>query len=233
MLCAEQLMKDNEGLFPPELNETENKNFYVGDCLKSVRDEYSAISLVPKLGQLLSKGGFHLINWMSNTSRVLATIPESERAKSVKDFQLGDIPPQRALGVKWNLESDTFVFIVNVKEKPPTRRGILSLGSSVYDPLGFASPVVLPAKVILQDLCCRGLKRDEVVPEEHCRTGNSGFVIFYGWKNLLFIAVLNLVGLEMLAFVNPITLGTLRKLVTVRSVIFAWSTNQVRFIVLL
>ena len=136
MLCAEQPMKDNEGLFPPELNETENKNFYVGDCLKSVRDEYSAISLVPKLGQLLSKGGFHLINWMSNTSRVLATIPESERAKSVKDFQLGDIPPQRALGVKWNLESDTFVFIVNVKEKPPTRRGILSLGSSVYDPPG-------------------------------------------------------------------------------------------------
>ena len=56
---------------------------------------------------------------------------------------------------------------MKIKEKPPTRRGILSLVSSVYDPLGFASPFVLPAKVILQDLCCRGLKWDEVVPDEH------------------------------------------------------------------
>jgi len=59
---------------------------------------------------------------------------------------------------------------VKVKEKPPTRRGILSLVSSVYDPLGFASPSVLPANVILlQDLCCRGLKWDDVVPDEHLK----------------------------------------------------------------
>ena len=80
------------------------------------------------------------------------------------------MPSQRALGVKWNPASDTFGFKVKVKEKPPTRRGILSLVSSVYDPLGFASPFVLPAKVILlQDLCCRGLKWDEVVPDEHLK----------------------------------------------------------------
>ena len=58
---------------------------------------------------------------------------------------------------------------MKVKEKPPSRRGILSLVSSVYDPLGFASPFVLPAKVIPQDLCCRGLKWDEVVPDEHLK----------------------------------------------------------------
>ena len=106
---------------------------------------------------------------MSNSSNVLAAIPESERATSVKDLQLGVMPSQRALGVKWNLESDTFGFKVKVKEKPPSRRGILSLVSSVYDPLGFASPFVLPAKVILQDLCCRGLKWDEVVPDENLK----------------------------------------------------------------
>ena len=150
--------QDKEGLFPPKVIETVNKNFYVDDCLKSVTDEDSAVSLVPKLGQLLSSGGFHLTKWVSNSSNALATIPESERAKSVKDLQLGVMPSQRALGVKWNLESDTFGFKVKVKGKPPTSRGILSLVSSVYDPQGFASPFVLPAKVILQDLCCRGLK---------------------------------------------------------------------------
>lgn len=100
-------------------------------CLKSVTDKDSAISLVPKLGELLSKGDFHLIKWASNSPHVLPTVPESERAKSVKDFQLGDIPSQRALGVKWDLESETFGLRVKVREKSPTRPGILSLVSLV------------------------------------------------------------------------------------------------------
>ena len=131
-------------------------------------------TFVPKLGQLLSSGGLHLTKWVSNSSNVLAAIPESERATSVKDLQLGVMPSQRALSVKWNLESDTFGFKVKVKQKPPTRRGLLSLVSSVYDPLGFASPFVLPAKVILQDLCCRGLKWDELVPDEHLKNWQQG-----------------------------------------------------------
>ena len=121
--------QDNEGLFSPEVIETVNKKFYVDDCLKLVTDEDSAVSLVPKLGQLLSSGGFYLTKWVSNSSNVLATFPESERTKSVKDLQLAVMPSQRAFGVKWNLESDTFGFKVKVKGKPPTRRGILSLVS--------------------------------------------------------------------------------------------------------
>ena len=161
--------QDNEGLFPPEVIETVNRNFYVDDSLELVTDEDSAVSFVPKLGPLLPSAGFHLTMRLSTSSNLRATIPESGRAKSIKDLQLGVMPSQRALGVKWNLESDTFGFKVKVKEKPPTRRGILSLVSSVYNPLGFASPFVLPAKVILQNLCFRGLKWEEVVPEEHLK----------------------------------------------------------------
>ena len=87
----------------------------------------------------------------------------------MKDLQLGDTPSQRALGVKWNLESVTFGFRVKVKEKLPTRSRILSLVSLVYDPLGFASPFVLLTEVILQNLCCRGLKWEELVPDEHLK----------------------------------------------------------------
>ena len=46
-------------------------------------------------------------------------------------------------------------------------------------------------------------------------------MIFYGWKNFLLIAVLNLVGLEMLVVVNSTTGVTLRKLVMVQSLIVA------------
>ena len=109
--------QDNEGLFPPEVVETVNRNFYVDDSLELVTDKDSAVSFVPKLGPLLSSGGFHLTMWVSTSSNVRATIPESGRAKSIKDLQLGVMPSQRALGVKWNLESDTFGFKVKVKEK--------------------------------------------------------------------------------------------------------------------
>ena len=67
--------QNTEGLFSPEVIEKVNKNFYVHDCLKSLIDKDSAVSLVPKLGLLLTSGGFHLTKWVSNSSNVLATIP--------------------------------------------------------------------------------------------------------------------------------------------------------------
>ena len=51
------------------------------------------------------------------------------------------------------------------KERPMTRRGILSIICSVYDPLGFVSPCILPAKAIQQDLCLKGLGWGDQIPE--------------------------------------------------------------------
>ena len=48
-----------------------------------------------------------------------------------------------------------------MKDKPPTRRGILAIISSVYDPLGFASPFVLQAKFLMQELCRKYLGWDD------------------------------------------------------------------------
>ena len=51
------------------------------------------------------------------------------------------------------------------ERQAPTRWGILSLVSSVYDPLGFAAPFTLPAKALLQDLCRQNLY-DPIPAEE-------------------------------------------------------------------
>ena len=56
-----------------------------------------------------------------------------------------------------------FTFQISVKNKPPTRRGILSIVSSVYDPLGFIPPFVLTAKIILQKLCSDKVGWDEEI----------------------------------------------------------------------
>ena len=104
--------KDNSAIFPPDVVETVNKNFYINDCLKSVESESMAIKLVPKLSELLMKEGLHLTKWLCNSPMVLATVLESERASSVKELDCEDMPTEQALGARWNLESDTFGFKV-------------------------------------------------------------------------------------------------------------------------
>ena len=65
-----------------------------------------------------------------------------------------------------NFEEDTFQIDVNVKDKPLTRRGVLSQVSAVFDPFGFAAPVILKAKLILRELCGLELGWDEPIPEQ-------------------------------------------------------------------
>ena len=52
----------------------------------------------------------------------------------------------------WDAQSDNLQFKVAPTNKPPTKRGILSTVSSLFDPLAFLGPFLLPVKVILQQL---------------------------------------------------------------------------------
>ena len=158
--------EDNDTDFSAEAVHTVLRNFYVDDCLKSIDDERKAIQLVDDLRQLLSKGGFRLTKWITNSRRVLDSIPESERSRSVKSLDFESLPVERALGIRWDVQSDTLGFEISVKERPPTRRGILSVVSSIYDPLGFVSPFILQARTVLQDLCRKGLEWDDVISLE-------------------------------------------------------------------
>lgn len=108
--CAE----DNKELFSQQVIETIMHSFYVNDCLGSVATEQEAISLYKDLGTICAKGSFHLTKWISNSCCVLAVIPEEERAKEVKDLDLDHdmLPVERALGVQWCVQSDTFKFSI-------------------------------------------------------------------------------------------------------------------------
>ena len=136
-----------------ETVDTVNRHFYIDNCLKSVATVPEASRLANQLVQLLAKGGFHLTRWISNSREVLEEIPPGERAPSIANLDLEYLPIDHALGTQWDVEDDTLSFRVQEKPVPDTRRGILSLVSSLYEPLGFAAPLILPAKVLLQELC--------------------------------------------------------------------------------
>lgn len=159
-----KVAEDNEEKFSCDVIETVKRNFYVDDCLKSVKTVDTAITLADQLTKLLQNGGFRLTKWVSNSKKVIESIPQSERAKSVKMLDFDHLPSERALGIQWNIQTDRFEFNINVKPKDPTRRGILAVVSSIYDPLGLAAPFVLTAKILLQDLCRRKLGWDDTIP---------------------------------------------------------------------
>ncbi|CAG2245419.1 unnamed protein product [Mytilus edulis] len=148
--------------YDKEVAHTITKSMYVDDCLSSLSTDVEAISLIKNVTSLCEKGGFHMTKWISNSPLVIKSIPEEERAKEVKQWSLeDDLPVERALGVQWFIETDTLGFRIKCKEKIATRRSILSITSSVYDPLGIISPYVLNAKSILQGLCRQGFSWDK------------------------------------------------------------------------
>ncbi|XP_049323488.1 uncharacterized protein LOC125783001 [Astyanax mexicanus] len=140
---------------------------YVDDFLKSLPSQHEAIQMVKDLAALCHKGGFHLTQWISNNREVLQTIPEKDRSKNLRELNLDrdELPIERALGLYWCVQTDTFKFKMMEKERPHTRRGILSVVSSVYDPLGFLVPVTLPAKLMLHELCRKNYGWDDQIPQ--------------------------------------------------------------------
>ena len=84
---------------------------------------------------MLSRRSFRLTKFISNSKEVLTAVPETERARSVISLDLEELPVERALGVEWNVEKDTFEFRVIRRKRVLTRRGILSYVSSLYDPM--------------------------------------------------------------------------------------------------
>ena len=111
------------------------------DCLLFI----TAVDAVAK------KGNFRLTKFVSNVKEVLAAIPGNE--KTIKNLDLDNFPIQRALGLQWDTETDTFGVKVSLSPKKlndETRRGCLSTISSTFDPLGMITPVLLPARRVMQ-----------------------------------------------------------------------------------
>ena len=141
------------------------RNFYVDDGLVSVPSVDDAKKLITECQELCKRGGLHLHKFNSNEEAALTSLNPSEKAANIEHRSFDTIPSECALGIQWSVKSDTFSFEIKLKDQPPTRRSCLSVAASLYDPLGFISPFILSGKLILQELCHRGIGWDDPIPE--------------------------------------------------------------------
>ena len=169
--CANYALKSIAKDFRTEENyeaaECLSTNCYVDDLLHSMSTEEEAIKTISDSRAICAKGHLRLHKFTSNSKSVMKSIPNTERqeAKS-QELYFDDDNLERVLGLQWCTETDTFQFKLRLREKPLTRRGILSTVASIYDPLGLIAPYTLLGKQILQRMCREEMSWDDPLEGE-------------------------------------------------------------------
>lgn len=84
------------------------RNFYVDDMLKSFIRSLKAIQIIPKVVGMSNADGFNLTKFHSNDRELLATIPEKEKSKHLKDLDMSRNPiPEEERSVWFGVPKQT------------------------------------------------------------------------------------------------------------------------------
>ena len=132
------------------------------DFVHSFVNEQEAQTVFQDFCQTLSKGGFCLTKFVSNSVQCLCKTPK-EHCDNKKD-------KHRVLGVMWNTVNDTFFHqkLATIQEDKTdyTLRKLLSLIACLFDPLGIIAPLLITLKIILQDAWKEGLAWNDLLSDE-------------------------------------------------------------------
>lgn len=144
------------------------RDFYVDDLLTGATDILKAAQIQDDMLNLCNRGGFSLRKWCSNREELLNRIPDDLRATS-SDFSFQDDHSTKTLGVRWKPKEDRLHYKVQVMEPLTrmTKRNIVSEISRLFDPLGLVGPVIVKAKIFIQQLWKLKVSWDESLPIEY------------------------------------------------------------------
>ena len=106
--------------------------------------------------------------WAANALQLLPGF-DSEQIETKSDF-FQEQEVVSALGLKWDSKEDVFCFkssfVAPDTSIPVTKRSVLSEVSKLFDPIGWLSPVIIRAKVLIQNLWLLGSNWDDPIPKE-------------------------------------------------------------------
>ncbi|XP_058816672.1 uncharacterized protein LOC131679946 [Topomyia yanbarensis] len=178
--CSSQYVKNRNAVEYaeefPDAAEAIIDNHYVDDYLDSRDTEDEAVRIAREVKFVHAKGGFEIRNWLSNSTNVLAQLGEMKHS-TVKRFVFDkseEESGERVLGMIWLPHEDVFSFPVTFGESlktllidsiVPTKRQILKVVMSIFDPMGFLTTFLIHGKLIIQELWRAGVGWDDPIPE--------------------------------------------------------------------
>lgn len=169
----QQLAKDGISIYPLA-GTIMLEDFYVDDLLSGAYDIAQAVEIQRQLRKLSNLGGLNLRKWASNHDALLQAIPPSDR--EIKTSLLIEFDDTiKSLGIHWDPRKDEFTFQSTLEPSPitTTKRSMLSEISKLFDPLGWLSPIIIRAKLLMQNLWCLDLQWDDKVPNDVLKKWHS------------------------------------------------------------
>ncbi|XP_017791904.1 PREDICTED: uncharacterized protein LOC108573925 [Habropoda laboriosa] len=132
-------------------------NFYVDDLLTGTETIENAKEIREEISKILVASGFELRKWASNCLKIAD-------ADSDRQFNIDKDP--KTLGLKWSPAEDQLSYNVRPSvNKRYTKRTVLSEIAEIYDPLGLIGPIIIRAKLMMQDLWQLRVGWDESLPQ--------------------------------------------------------------------
>ncbi|XP_058827657.1 uncharacterized protein LOC131687584 [Topomyia yanbarensis] len=169
-----QLAMDEQARYPLAAKAA-SEDVYMDDVLSGADAAEAALELRIQLDEMMAKGRFRLRKWASNCPMVLQGIPEENLAiLQTEEVQLDPDPEVRTLGLVWLPVDDVLMFRFKIQELNPvgqlSKRKVLSIIATLFDPLGLIGAVITTAKIFMQLLWClkddhgKSLGWDEALP---------------------------------------------------------------------
>lgn len=138
---------------------------YVDNLVTNANNVEEAKTMFKETRKAFGELSMNIRDWTSNSMEFLESVPETQRAKGKESVKV--------LGLLWNLESDTLqlklndtLFEEDTIQNARTKKDVLRMLARFYDPCGLIAPLILPAKLLFQEICNRKLKWDSVLSEE-------------------------------------------------------------------
>lgn len=158
-----QLVSD-EGQSHPLASDIILNNTFVDDLLFGSDDLEDLLLKRQDIIDLLAKGQFSLKKWKANSPESLTNLPFDQLDTTFNSCLSPD--SVKVLGISWNHMHDEFCYKFNPQSEVRTKRQLVSQVAKLFDPVGWISPILIRAKLMVQHLSHSKTHWDEPLPTE-------------------------------------------------------------------
>ena len=140
-------------------------SLYVDDFIGGENTSQATMNLKEKEEMIFKEGGFTMAKWKTNNKEVHSQLNGSEFGSD----------QTKILGIAWNPETDEIsIGIHQPTTNIITKRTLLSELSKTFDPLGIVGPMIMKARLLLQELCHNQVGWDDPLTDEQKEISKNG-----------------------------------------------------------
>ena len=141
----------------PEFARKVKNHFHVDDLNTGVYSTEEGFDFYKKMKVRFLEANFNVRKWRTNDEDLCKLINLYEKNEGVNSGvemnNVSSIKNHKVLGLYWDHKKDIINLKINEVFKEviiPTKRNILSVIASVYDPLGYLQPILIKLKILFQ-----------------------------------------------------------------------------------